>query len=549
MPNYLTPQYIETKRKEMVSQGIDPRDADRHIASFISRETGGNFQMDFNSISAKNPNQISGLLDFYAYGTTKPSQRFATQMPEKTVQEEPGIFSKLAKGFVDYATAPGEVFGNLGELAGAKLAGRDTTKIKENLSQNLSRSADVARVAIPAAVGVATGGLSIPASMAVSGLAGVGSSLLASGLEKAAGEEQTAGGAAGEAVATGAIDAIFDGATRGLFKLAKPALKAVGKSELGKQVTKVAGRILQTKDADEIAKGVKAIRALDTTGVETFEDLAGVSGKKIKTLLAAQDEVLSAVPDIKPLSAFTVTSQAGKQVVKTNPVASALDGLEELYTKTGAADDLVRIRQMKQAAKYRGLNAKEVNDIAREYGRGFKAFSDATGQPLTSVNAKMYENVRKGVKAASRSMMPNEAAKQADDAISSLITVRELSDDMVKATQQLSNRIEDRNLFQKAVAAIGGGADRLLGRSPSTFFSSLLVRGNVGMKQLNSLQIQEALPKNLAKLQTLLKTMDSMSDDQVIGAMKELLGKYAERGTDSALKAGAGSMINVLQPE
>ncbi len=86
MPNqFLTPEYIEGKRREIMDQDVQQSDADRHIAGFISSQTGTGsaFTRDFDYIQTKNPNAISSLLDFYAYGTTQPTGRFAIPEPEE----------------------------------------------------------------------------------------------------------------------------------------------------------------------------------------------------------------------------------------------------------------------------------------------------------------------------------------------------------------------------------------------------------------------------------------------------------------------------------
>lgn len=107
MPNYLTPQYIETKRREMTSEGIDPRDADRHIADFISKNDPS-FTADYDYMKAKNPDGFSSLLDFRAYGTTSPQDRF--QIPDA---KEPGVFSRLGQSIMSTPERLQRGFGNM----------------------------------------------------------------------------------------------------------------------------------------------------------------------------------------------------------------------------------------------------------------------------------------------------------------------------------------------------------------------------------------------------------------------------------------------------
>lgn len=456
------------------------------------------------------------------------------------------FLSNVGKGIVDYGTAPAEaavggILKGIGAVTGMDFAGMDEVK---TLPENLSRSADVARVAVPIAAGIATGGASIPVSAAVSGAAGAGSSLLASGLEAAAGEEQTGKGAIGEAVTTGLTSAAIDAATMGLFKLAKPLLKAKGAADLSGDLSKTVGKVTQGS-SDDIAKATKAIKTLDTSGVKTYDDLTSVIDSRLNSIRAAQDEVLRTAQDIKPVSSFTRTVGQGKNAVQTNPVAAALDGLDELYTKTGAAEDLVRVRELKQLAR-KGLSAKQVNDIAREYGRGFKAFSDATGQPITSVNAKLYENVRKGIKQAARDMMPNDASRIMDEEMTNLLTTKKLTEKMSGAVQKLTNKLEDRGILSTVASKIGGGVDLALGRTPSSLFTSLFVRGNIGAKQLNSAQLQSMLPKNLKLIETLADQIDSLPEGAVVGRLKELLGNAAQQGIKTAGKAAVGAVSNAF---
>lgn len=485
------------------------------------------------------------ILNYLAYGSArapelpKPEKEFGVGM---LTPEQPGLLQQMGKGLVEYATAPGEVFGKLGELAGAKLAGKDTTQIQQDLSQNLSRSADVARIGIPVVAGFATGGASIPVSAAISGIASAGSSLMASGLEKAAGEDQSLKGAVGEAATTGVANAALDAATMGLFRLAKPLLRAKGLPQLAQDAEKTVGKIVQST-AQDIEKGRKAIQAIDTKGVKTYADLTGRMKEKISSLVTEQDKLFDAIPGTRPLNTLTQIVGEGKNTVKMNPVEAALNNLEELYAKTGAAEDLVRIRSLKDQAIGQGLSVRQINEVAREYGKGFKAFSDATGQPLTSVNAKLYENTRKAVKNAARSLMPNEATKAIDDELSSLITTKELTKELSDKVQLLSNKVESRSLGNKVGDLVGKAANIM---SLGTFGGFLrgVFPSNAGYKTLNHLAIQKNLPKNLAKITKLLEQIDTLPEGQVIGRLKEIFGNIAEQGTRAATKIGVGAAAN-----
>lgn len=474
----------------------------------------------------------------FAKGETTLAQRLQGALPKEG-------------SMMDYATAPGAaaaggIIKGIGAMTGMDVS---SNKDVQQLPSNLKQSASVARVAIPVAAGIATGGASLPISAAISGAAGAGSSLLASGLESAAGEDQTMKGAIGEAVATGVTNAAIDAATMGLLRLAKPLLKAKGAADLTSNLKGVdggvVGKVVQSKKAVDIEKAARALNDIPIEGIKTYDDLSVAINNRLTSLRTAQDEVLGAVQDVKPLSSFGKTIGQGKNAVKVNPVSSALDGLEELYAKSGAADDLVRIRDLKSVAK-KGLTPKQVNDIAREYGKGYGAFSDATGQPLTSVNAKFYENTRKGVKEAARNLMPNDATKLMDDKMSDLIPTGKLAKKMSEAVRGLSSKLEQRGIFSRVASKVGGGVDLALGRTPSSIFTSLFLRGNVGAKQLNSSQIQALLPKNLKLIQELTEQIDTLPEGAVVGKLKEIFGGIAQKTASVASQAGVGAISNTI---
>lgn len=441
-----------------------------------------------------------------------------------------------SKGIVDYVTAPAEAAIGTGVKGLGALTGMDVTGVEsvQKLPENLSKSADVARLAIPVAAGISTGGASLPVSATVSGLAGAGSSLLASGLEAEAGEDQTLGGAIGEAVVTGGANALIDAATMGLLRLAKPLPKTAAVEGAAKQIA-------QSKKAKDVASVARAVNEIPSDGIQTYDDLAKAFESRIKSLAAAQDKVLSSVQKSVPLQEFTTIAKAGEQSVTTNPVAQAIDGLVELYAKNGDAQALANAKNLKEIAKT-GLTPKQVNDLAREFGKGYRAFSDATGNPLTSINAQMYENVRKGVKEAARSLMPNEATKVMDDAMSDIFTAKRLANRMGEAVRGLSSQLEQRGLLSKIASKIGGAIDLSLGRTPSSFFSSLLLRGNVGLKKLNSAQIQALLPKNIKMIQELTSSLDTLPESTVIQKVLQLMGKSGT--VQKALVGEAANLTN-----
>lgn len=167
MSQYLTPQYIETKRREMTSEGIDPRDADRHIADFISRQDPS-FTADYDYMKVKNPDGFTSLLDFRAYGTTNPTSRYTVPEPPEPQkglfgqelgeqapfsQTKGGSFAERLQGaipkensLIDKVTAPVRNVVGLGVMGLGKLTGQDVSQAPEvkKFGADLQKTGDVA---------------------------------------------------------------------------------------------------------------------------------------------------------------------------------------------------------------------------------------------------------------------------------------------------------------------------------------------------------------------------------------------------------------------
>lgn len=336
----------------------------------------------------------------------------------------------------------------------------------------------------------------------------------------------------GAALPVGAI------ATKGVkagASAAKGTVKAAGEmvakrlrktpDEIAGEIEGLVGQIVQGNKTN-IENAKRALRLIDTEGIESYDELSEALTNKITALSRKQDEILQGTQVRKPLNNFTRTAKSGGREASANPVASTFDHLEELYQKTGQPEELVRIQNLRDRAKTEGLTAKEVNDLAREYGIEFKkqAFSK-TGDPLTSVNAKLHENTRIGVKNAARGMLPNDASKLIDEEMSAIFDTRQLTEKMALQAQKLANRIEKRNLAQKLGAGLGNAIDLMSGRSLSSLFTSMLIRGNIGLKALNAVQIQDLLSKRLDRLMKLLDKIDGMTDDQALKAIDTLIAE------------------------
>lgn len=283
------------------------------------------------------------------------------------------------------------------------------------------------------------------------------------------------------------------------------------------------GQILQGKSSTltkDYVKGGKALSAVDTEGVKTYADLSGKLNESIPKYAKMVDEELAKDPKLYKLD--ELSKSVGD--VKQNFVEKALNHLQELYTKI---EDPVRAKQVEAVlnkANTTGLSKVEINNIARQYNSEFdsKAFSKITGEPLTSVNAQAYENIRKGVKDTARQGM-GDSAKELDDTLSSIYNTKRLVDKNVEAVNTLKQKVDARGLGTKIgrglldamdIATLGIGKGMLLKLKPRGF----------GFKVKNSLDLEEALSRNLKIVN---EALAAKGDQQIINTINKLNSRKA----------------------
>ncbi len=346
-----------------------------------------------------------------------------------------------------------------------------------------------------------------------------------------------AGGAAGtRALKTGAeaaldtASALKTGAKETMAATAESAKSAVNKaSEVGTAIAEKAGpkitpkqavgQVLQGEEKD-VAKGIKALAAVDTKDVKTYADLGKKIKAKVKELSSVVDTHLAQEAAPIPLENLAVkqTSKAGKEI-STNYVEEALANLQELYSKIADPVKEADVADLLEKAKTAGLTRQEVNNIARQYGNEFgsKAFGK-TGEALTSVNAQKFENIRSGLKDTARQGITGEAAKETDETLSALLRTQELVDNTAKAVTKLKQKIRERGLLEK----IGHGAFKALDMFSGGFVrgvvGGMLPRG-VGYKTLNAIDLEQFLQSNLKLIN---KAVESGSDKDIQAVMKKL---------------------------
>jgi hypothetical protein len=279
--------------------------------------------------------------------------------------------------------------------------------------------------------------------------------------------------------------------------------------------TKAPAKIARATD-----RAKKAFAEIDTTGVQTFDDLNNVMQSKIDELKSVKEQNLASNPNVYKLNTLATTVKTrGGSSLKTNYVDNALKHLEEVYRKTGDIEKLGNIKEAIKQARTKGLTALELDELAQIYGREFgeKAF-DGMGNPLTSVNAKMFENVRKGIKNVSRSKMTDDIARSADESMSALINTQQYIQKQIGDLSKLQAKIQERGLVEKLGYVVTKALDIVSAGGLRGVVGGLLPRG-AGYKVMNAIDLEEALAKNLEVIQKALK---STTDAQLESAVKEL---------------------------
>lgn len=313
------------------------------------------------------------------------------------------------------------------------------------------------------------------------------------------------------------------GATSNLLKNSTSLVKDKAGSLMKspeKNVVGAVGEVLQGKP-DDIAQGIKAFKEIDTTDVKTYADLGNKIDESITTLSKKVDNELSQDLTKTPLSQLetTLKTKSGN-TVKTNYVDTALKQMKELYEKTGDVKAAADIDELITTATKDGLTKQDINNIARVYNAEFgsKAFS-SMGDPLTSVNAQLYETIRKGLKAKAREGIGGAEAKAADEAISSLYNTKTLVTKNIDAVNKLQQKIAERGLAEKAGYYLTKYADILTGGTIRGLVGGLLPRG-AGYKTLNALDLEERLQTNLEIIKRAAEATDEAQINKILSELE-----------------------------
>lgn len=308
---------------------------------------------------------------------------------------------------------------------------------------------------------------------------------------------------------------IVNKANRDLPGLAEKGASLFGKGN--KTTEGIVGEITQAPTKD-IPAATRAISTVDTTGINNYRDFSTRIKNTVSELANKVDEALGRDSNVYKADDLIVKrTSPGGQEVRTDFVSRALNDLLELYSTTG--DDVARtgVEEARVKLDSVGFTRQEVNTLARRYGEEFgeKAFSKM-GEPLTSVNAQLYENTRSGLKEVARQGM-DDTAKTLDRQIADLYVLDRSVKKNVEKVAQLYNKIQERGVLEQIGNITGKAIDVASGGLVRSFLSRFFP-SNVGLKRMNYLDIEAALSGNLKKLD---RVLNAKNDSELIKAIRE----------------------------
>lgn len=304
------------------------------------------------------------------------------------------------------------------------------------------------------------------------------------------------------------------------FKKLKPEIKTVDEAVNG-----LVGKITQAKPKD-LNQVKKALNEVDTSGVKTYSDLKTAAKDSITSLSEAQDELLGGVKEVYDINKFSKQLAGEEQ----NFIKDAFKGLEEHYRKSNDLAKLDELLTLKNKAESTGITINEINSLARKYSADMPSAFTATGEASTSVTKQAYENTRKGLKETFRNALPSEIKDSSimlDDKVSSLYRLKDYSSKMEDKVQVLYNKVNERGLLEQLARKLGQAADLATFKTVSGFTKSFVVPSNVGLKVMNSIDLEKQLANNLTKLDNLLNS--SMSDEKFLDEVAQLIIQNAAK--------------------
>mgnify|MGYP007071570551 CR=1 FL=1 len=294
------------------------------------------------------------------------------------------------------------------------------------------------------------------------------------------------------------------------------------------KLDKLVGQVIQGKPED-IAIAKRALKEIDVTDVEKYDDLKTVLSEKIDNTANALDAKLETNTKTTKLKDLGVTIEGGR--AKFNYVKESLNQLSDYYAKTNNFTAKLEIDELAKKANKTGLTVKEINDLARKHGRDLNGFN-ANGELASGLNKQAAENTRKGLKKTARTIFGDKAYEAADAQLTDLINTKSLVDDMSTKVNTLQQKVTERGFGEKVGRLVFQVADKFTGGGLKGFVQSFIPR-SAGLKTMNALDLEKALRGNLKQIDNIIKA----------GTEAE-----AEKALTKLLKPKTVNTVNVANP-
>lgn len=329
-------------------------------------------------------------------------------------------------------------------------------------TQGALRLAKAHPVATGAMVGgaLATGGTSIPASMALAGLGGAGGAgygMLAKGAQS--GDFGTPSGNAATMAKEGALSAAGEGVGQGAVRLAKDAGKLIYKTALRPSMG------LQREFPQVAEVGLREGIPVSQGGAAANEARLGASADEARQMISAADAA-----GAPPVTTKEVAQQFGdvfKQgrnqaaLGRPDPRPAVLDRLQAFDAKNPNGIPLLRAQDLKSEAQDLASRAYRAQDL---------------GHPITDLSAASDKAMASGLRQGIEARVPGVAGVNAHT--QELIGLKRALEDALRRNVPGVGSIRSLlgDFAPSAASHVGIGADRL-GRSgvmPASFKTALI---------------------------------------------------------------------------
>lgn len=280
-----------------------------------------------------------------------------------------------------------------------------------------------------------------------------------------------------------------------------------------KWIENLAGKVFQSTDEYATQQWMKTLEDLDTSAINTYDDFANQLDTAKKWVMTEKKALMWPKWDT-PIANDKLTLERNVKlsdnkidVVRQRPFDNAMEDLKTLYEKEWDFVNYRRVEYLQNKANQWKMTLNEMDDFIVEYGQKEKAFSDKTWQPMTSTTAIARENIRTAMKDIFRNeweALGIKWLKEVDQKYHQYSVTQKMVDKVAENVWKLQNKIKEKNIIQLLVDKWVKLVNMATGGWLKQVFSSL-VPSNVWNKIMNSLDLQENLPRFLKKIDSLIE--------------------------------------------